>query len=83
MRYKIYTKTNLADTTRDPDVYVYKQLGGTNNLADALNLANQYIRKSFFRKDTQLRKGEGNIIYTALDFCSYGERIIIEEIKEN
>lgn len=80
MAYKIYTKANLADTSRDPDEYVYEQLGYKNNLDDAVKTANEHIKKRFFRKDTELRKGEGNIVFTALDFCSYGARIIIEEI---
>ena len=32
MAYKIYTETNFADTIRDPDEYVYEQLGYKNNL---------------------------------------------------
>ena len=80
MAYKIYTKTNLADTNRDPDEYVYEQLGYKNNLDDAVKTAKDFIQKRFFSKDTELRKGEGNIVFTALDFCSYGARIIIEEI---
>ncbi len=80
MAYRIYTKRNLADTTRDPDEYVYEQLGYKNNLDDAVKIAKDFIQKRFFRKDTELRKGEGNIAFTALDFCSYGARIIIEEI---
>lgn len=81
MAYKIYTKVNFADTCRDPDDIHYKDVGYKNGLSDAVKIANDYIQENFFRKDTQLRKGEGNIIFTALDFCSYGERIIIEEIK--
>lgn len=79
MAYKIYTETNLADTCRDPDEYVYEQLGDESNLDDAIKVANEHIQNRFFRKDTKLRKGEGNIVFTALDLCSYGARIIIEE----
>lgn len=80
MAYKIYTKRNLADTSRDPDEYVYEQLGYKHKLDDAITLAEDHIQKKFFRPDTMLRPGEGNIVYTALDVCSYGARIIIEEI---
>lgn len=80
MAYKIYTKRNLTDTSRDPDEYVYEQLGYKHNLDDAIALAKDYIRKNFCNSDTMLRPGEGHIVYTALDLCSYGVRIIIEEI---
>jgi hypothetical protein len=81
MAYKIYTQKNLADTSRDPDEYVYEQLGYKNNLEDAVAVANEHIQKRFFTKNTKLQKGEGNIVFTALDFCSWGVRIIIEEIQ--
>lgn len=80
MIYKIYTERNLADTSRDPDEYVYEQLGYKNNLDDAVKIANEYIQKRFLRKDTQLTKGQGKIVLRALNFCSYGEEINIEEI---
>jgi hypothetical protein len=83
MAYKIYTKRNLADTSRDPDKYVYEQLGYKNNLEDAIKVANEYIQKRFFRKDTQLTKGQGKVVLRALDFCSYGAEINIEEIVIN
>lgn len=79
--YKIYTKRNLADTSRDPDEYVYEQLGYKNNLEDAVAVANEHIQKRFFTKNTKLEKGEGNIVFTALGFSSWGARIIIEEIQ--
>ena len=78
--YKIYTERNLADTCKDRDEYVYEQLGYKNNLDDAIKIANEYIQDRFFRKDTQLTKGHGNIVLRALDFCSYGAEIKIEEI---
>jgi hypothetical protein len=81
MAYKIYTERNLADTSRDPDNYVYQQLGYKNKLEDAVAVANEHIKKRFFKKDTKLKKGEGNIVFRALDFCSYGAEIIIEEIQ--
>lgn len=81
MVYRIYTERNLADTTRDPDEYVYEELGYKNNLDDAVKVANEYIQKRFFRKDTQLTKGQGKIVLRALDFCSYGAEINIEEIN--
>ncbi len=80
MAYKIYTERNLADTSRDPDEYVYEQLGYKNNLDDAIKVANEYIQKRFFTKDTQLTKGQGKVVLRALDFCSYGAEINIEEI---
>lgn len=83
LAYKIYTKKNLADTSRDPDKYIYEDLGYKNNLDDAVKMATDYIQKRFFHKDTKLKKGKGNIIFTASDFCSYGAEIIIENNEEN
>jgi hypothetical protein len=81
MAYRIYTERNLADTTRDPDEYVYEELGYKNNLDDAIKVANEYIKNMFCRKDTKLTKGRGKIVLRALDFCSYGAEINIEEIN--
>lgn len=81
MAYRIYTKRNLADTTRDPDEFVYENLGYKYNLDDAIDIANEYIEKNFFRpEDTQLKKGEGNVVLRAYDSRSYGVEIIIEKI---
>jgi hypothetical protein len=80
MAYKIYTRRNLADTTRDPDQIQIDELGYRNNLEDAKILANDYIRTSFFHKDTKLRENK-NGLCTATDFCSYGATIIVEPIE--
>ncbi len=78
--YKVYTKRNLADTCRDPDEYVYTHLAHKSDLDDAVKVAKEYIAHSFVNKETTLRKGEGNVIFRALDFCSYGATIIVERI---
>ena len=79
MAYKIYTKQNLADTSRDPDDIVIEELGYKNNLDDALSLGNKFIKDNFFHKDTTIkRRSDGT--YTATDFCSYGKTLIIKEI---
>lgn len=80
MRYKIYTERNLAETSRDFDEYVYEQLGCKNKLEDAIKVVNEYIQKRFFRKNCELRKGQGKIIFRALDVRSWGVEIMIEEI---
>lgn len=81
MPYRIYTQTNLADTSRDPDEYIYKHIAYTKSLSDAVEIANDHIKQHFFTKDSKLRKGEGVVALTAIDFCSYGARIIIEEVQ--
>lgn len=81
MAYKIYTKMNTADTCRDADNYVYTKIGYKEKIEDALKMANDYIKKEFFRKDMKLSEGKGSIVYTATDFCSYPETIIIKQIK--
>jgi hypothetical protein len=79
MAYKIYTSRNLADTIRDPDEIVIEDLGYKFNLEDAKLVANNYIKKSFFHKDTELKVRKDGT-YTATDFCSYGATVIVEPI---
>ena len=82
MSYKIYTKVNSADTTRDKDNISYKDIGYKNKMKDAIKLANKYIEDNFVQKDAKVYKiNDGNIVYISNDFCSYGETIIIEKIK--
>jgi len=82
MPYKIYTKVNSADTTRDKDNISYKDIGYKNKIKDAIKLANKYIEDNFVQKDAKVYKiNDGNIVYISNDFCSYGETIIIEKIK--
>jgi len=82
MPYKIYTKVNSADTTRDKDNISYKDIGYKNKMKDAIKLANKYIEDNFVQKDAKVYKiNDGNIVYISNDFCSYGETIIIEKIK--
>ena len=77
-KYKIYTRQNLADISRDKVDMIEKLIHIEDNIDDAIKIANDYIKYKFFRKDTKLRKdGE---IYIATDFCSYGKTIIIEKI---
>lgn len=83
MPYKIYTRQNLADTSRDPDDYVYETIGYRIYENAAVSLAEDFIKTRFFHKDTQLKLVESNKenhIYRATDFCSYGRTIIIEEV---
>jgi hypothetical protein len=79
MAYRIYTERNLAETTRDPDEIVIKELGYKYNLEDAKSTANEYIAKNFFHKDTILKERK-NGSYSATDFCSFGATIIVEPI---
>ena len=82
MAYKIYTERNLADTTRDPSELVYEHLGYKYKLDDAIDIANEYIKKNFFRPaDTQLTKGKGNVVLRAYDYRSYGVELVIEKIE--
>lgn len=86
MPYKIYTQVNLADTSRDPDDYIYSTLGYRKNIIEAMMLADEYINTRFTDKNTMLRKVPPNkekILYTATDFCSYGATIMIKEIPNS
>jgi hypothetical protein len=77
--YKIYTERNWADSWRDPDDIQICELGYKNSLEDALTIAKNYIKESFFHKDTDLRETyDGN--YLATDFRSYGATIHVKSI---
>lgn len=79
MAYKIYTKVNTADSWRDDDAYIYNHIGTARTIKDALKQANDYINDHFFSK-SKLRQDGDN--YTATDFCSYAETIIVEKINQ-
>lgn len=79
MAYRIYTYYNAADTCRDPDDIHTEELGYKNELEDALIVANNYIKKHFLHKDTELIK-IGKNEWHATDFCSYGSTIIVKKI---
>jgi sulfur relay (sulfurtransferase) complex TusBCD TusD component (DsrE family) len=81
MAYRIYTETNYADTSRDPDDIHITELGYKHQLDDALKFANEYIKEHFFHKDTELHYYEDG--YEATDFRSYGATIYVKEIKIN
>lgn len=77
--YKVYTKTNYADTWRDPDDIHIVDLCHKSSLDDALKVANDYIQEHFLKKDTFLCE---NLIgnYSATDFRSYGTTIYVDKI---
>ena len=78
--YKVSTKTNYADSWRDPDDIVIVELGYKQNLDDALLIANNYISHHFLDKNEKLRKNDkGN--YWATDFRSYGTTIYVDCIN--
>jgi len=79
MAYRIYTRRNLADTTRDPDQMIFEELGYKSDLEDAKSVANKYIKERFFRKDTELSEYKDGTI-GATDFSSYGATVVISPI---
>ena len=80
MIYRIFKIVDYADTCRDSNDIHITELGYKNSLDDAKLVANDYIKKHFFHKDTELRKcKEGS--FSATDFCSYGATIEIQPIK--
>ena len=80
MIYRIFKSVNYADTCRDANDICITELGYKNSLDDAKLVANDYIKKHFFHKDTELREcKEGS--FSATDFCSYGATIKIQPIK--
>lgn len=80
MSYKIYTKRNLADTSRDKDNMVVEELAFRTSLDEARQYANDYIKKKFFHKGIQLKEYRDGS-FRATNLCSYGETIIVEKIN--
>ena len=78
--YRIYKELNTADTFRDPDDIHIEELGYKQSLDDALEFAQVYIIKNFFRKDTKISKRSDGSYY-AIDMCSYGWIIEIKPIE--
>ncbi len=78
--YRIYTRQNLADTSRDPDNIIIRELGYKSDLKTAMVVTNTYIKSNFFHENTKLRKNKDDS-YSATDFCSYGETIYLQPIK--
>jgi hypothetical protein len=70
----------LTTKTKTPNIILsIKELGYKHNLEDAKSIANDYIAKNFFHRDTLLKERE-NGLYSATDFSSYGATIIVEPI---
>lgn len=82
MLYRIFKSVNYADTWRDADDIHITELGYKNSLDDAKSVANDYIKKHFFHKNTELREYKDGS-FSATDFCSYGKTIKIQPIKED
>ena len=79
--YRIYTKVNYADTSRDPSDIHIEELGVTDNLEKAKQFSNDYIKNHFFRKNTELSEMTNGDFF-AFDFCSWGKLLVIEKMKE-
>jgi hypothetical protein len=79
MAYRIYTESNMADTWRDPSEILTGELGYRHSLDDAKSLAMDYIKDNFYHTNTQIEERRDGT-FTATDFRSYGETIIIEPI---
>jgi hypothetical protein len=77
--YKVHTERNLADTSREPDNIVTKEICHKGFETDAISVMEEYIKKNFFHKDTQPIKTSYG--WSATDFCSYGETIRITKIN--
>ena len=80
MIYRVFKIVDYADTCRDADDIRITELGYKNSLDDAKSVANDYIKKYFFHKDTELRKCKDGS-FSATDFRSYGATIKIQPIK--
>ena len=78
MAYRIYTETNSADTTRDPDDIHQTELCYKATKKLTLLFLKQYISKHFVSKETEVYKTKTG--FKAIDFCSYGEVLYAEKV---
>lgn len=80
--YRIYTRVNFAETSRDKDDIHTEEVGYKKTLKSAIETANDYIKEHFCRSEFKVKKNKDGS-YSATDFCSWGETIIIEskEVK--
>ena len=96
MPYRIYTRVNYADTSRDPDDIHIEELCYKKTKKDMLKFCEEYIKENFsnpseFCRDQDKNqnlsdkiqnkfKEEHKESYSAVDICSYGKTIIAEKI---
>jgi hypothetical protein len=76
--FRIYTRVNLADTCRDPDEYVYKEVAYVKGDQATKKRCREYIKEHFFRKDSDIIVTKNG--YEAMDFCSYPTHLFAERI---
>jgi len=77
--YKVYTSINLADTLRDPNNILIKDLGYFKDLNSALEKGYEYIDR-YYKDSTRYKKTlkEKNNVYLG---GSYSTELIIKPIK--
>jgi len=75
-RYRVYTRINYADTSRDPDDIREYDIKTCISKSEALDIANKYIKSKFRDKNTELKE-QADGTYSALNFKSWGEYIIV------
>jgi hypothetical protein len=78
MAYRIYTRVNFADTSRDKDNVHIKELCYKSSREKAIKYMYDYIKKHFTNRNTGLCGSKTAL--SATDACSYGETIMAEKI---
>ena len=85
--YRVYTRQNLADTSRDPDEIIIDDLGYFDNIDKAILFAQGHIKEHFFSSKihtpTLDKNAEKGHAYTAYEFCSYGRFLHIDKTMVN
>jgi hypothetical protein len=78
--WRIYTVVNCADTMRDPDEFVYTELGGSATFESAMSFVKKYVEREFRNASYIQTDSFGNI--RACEICSWGRTLCADKMKE-
>jgi hypothetical protein len=76
--YRVYTQQNSADTWRDADDIIIKELCYKKSRESAKKFMMDYIKENFFNKEVKIY--ERKTIMTATNVVSYGETIVAKRV---
>lgn len=83
--FRIYTRVNLADTSRDPDEIIIKTLAYKKKFISAVRFAYKYMEDNFSKPNLSSFSGyklrKKGSMWTEYEIASWGEEIIIEKIE--
>lgn len=76
--YRIFTRQNFADTCRDPDNIVIKDIGFVDTQQEVIEYLTKYADEHFHSRGQLNQDKDGS--FTIHDMCSYGETLIGQKI---